>query len=176
LKKILVPILAMIVIQPVAVEAQNVAVKWSALSGGFTLTTAQAGRMLMMSEGQTFVERASGSLQVVESGFLIHPFLRDLIVAAPEDDVLPRDFSLEQNYPNPFNPSTTISFSIPHLSFVTLRIYDLLGRETRSLVNEEKGPGTYSVMFDATALASGVYFYRLQTTGFVETKKLMVLR
>ena len=89
---------------------------------------------------------------------------------------LPERFSLSQNYPNPFNPSTTISFSIPASEFVTLKIYDILGREVATLVNETKTRGSYEVNFNAASLSSGVYFYRLQSGSFVETKKLLLLK
>ena len=92
------------------------------------------------------------------------------------DDPLPRDFALEQNYPNPFNPQTEIQFVIRHSSVVNLSIHDLLGREIATLVNEKKAPGTYKVSWDASGFASGVYFYRLSTTGFTQTKKLVLLR
>jgi hypothetical protein len=89
---------------------------------------------------------------------------------------VPEKSVLFQNYPNPFNPSTRISFSIPHSSFVTLRVYDLLGREVVTLVNEQLGPGDHERIFNAEGLAGGVYFYRLQAGGFVQTKKLLLLR
>jgi N-acetylmuramoyl-L-alanine amidase len=88
----------------------------------------------------------------------------------------PTKFGLEQNYPNPFNPTTHFQFSIPQLAIVTLQIYDLLGREVATLVNERKSPGTYEVQFDASSLPSGVYFYRLEAGSFVETKKLVLVR
>lgn len=69
-----------------------------------------------------------------------------------------------QNYPNPFNPSTKLSFVIGHLSFVTLKVYDMLGREVATLVNEAKSAGEYEVEFDASGLSSGIYFYRIQVT------------
>jgi hypothetical protein len=176
MKRILILIIAIIITQPMAVLAQAGAVNWSAVSGGFTLASPQSGLLLMMSEGQPFVERASGSSLVVGSGFLVHPTLSGFLLAVPDEDNIPEKFSLEQNYPNPFNPSTTFSFAIPHSSFLTLKVYDLLGREVAMLVNEEKTPGTYKVTFDAAELASGVYFYRLQTSGFVATKKLMLVK
>jgi hypothetical protein len=87
---------------------------------------------------------------------------------------------LYQNYPNPFNPSTTIGYSVPAVGgqppIITLKVYDLLGREVAVLLNEKKGPGTYEVQFDASRLASGVYLYRLQGGGFVQTKRLVLLR
>ncbi len=94
---------------------------------------------------------------------------------------LPNNFSLEQNYPNPFNPSTKIKFTIPvvekgHAPFVQLIIYDVLGNEIATLVNEEKPAGTYEVVFNASEYPSGIYFYRLQAGTFVETKKMILLR
>ncbi len=89
---------------------------------------------------------------------------------------LPTKFSLAQNYPNPFNPNTTIKFTLPEKEFVTLKIYDLLGNEVIVLLNEEKTAGNHSVKFDASNLASGTYFYKLQTGSFVGTKKMILLK
>jgi hypothetical protein len=81
-----------------------------------------------------------------------------------------------ENYPNPFNPSTIITFQIVNSGYVTLKIYDNLGREIGTLVNEEKNPGKYSVVFDGAKLSSGIYFYRIITNGFVETKKMILTK
>ena len=86
------------------------------------------------------------------------------------------DFNLEQNYPNPFNPSTTIKFSVPTSEFVTLKVYDVIGNEITTLVNEQRAPGTYEVRFDAGSLASGVYVYKLQAGSFIQTRKLMLMK
>jgi len=86
------------------------------------------------------------------------------------------EFILEQNYPNPFNPNTTISFSIPELAFVTLKVYDVLGNEVATLLNEQKPAGTYKAQFDASNLSSGMYLYKLQAGSFVETKKMVLLK
>jgi hypothetical protein len=88
----------------------------------------------------------------------------------------PDDFNLAQNYPNPFNPETRISFSIPSKGLVTLKVFDMLGREVSSLVNEVKNAGVYDVKFNASALPSGTYFYRLETGNFVSTKKMMLIK
>jgi glucuronoarabinoxylan endo-1,4-beta-xylanase len=92
------------------------------------------------------------------------------------DSSIPQSYSLNQNYPNPFNPSTIISFSLPSKSFVTLKIFDMMGKEVATLVNEELAAGKYHYQWDASNLSSGVYFYRLQSGSFVETKKLVLLR
>lgn len=103
-----------------------------------------------------------------------------------ENNNIPKSFSLSQNYPNPFNPTTTIKFSIPLAyspllggaggGLVTLKIYDALGREVTTLVNEVKSPGNYEVSFDANKLASGIYYYRLKAGDFAETKKMILLK
>jgi hypothetical protein len=85
-------------------------------------------------------------------------------------------FALEQNYPNPFNPSTVISYQIPVNGTVSLNVYDVLGTKIASLVNEEKPAGNYEVDFDAAALSSGIYFYKLQAGSFVETRKMILLK
>jgi len=89
---------------------------------------------------------------------------------------LPTDFNLYQNYPNPFNPSTKIKFVIPKSSFVNLKVYNVLGKEAATLVNEERPAGTYEVEFNGTGLPSGVYFYRLRAGDFVQTKKMMLMK
>ena len=89
---------------------------------------------------------------------------------------LPESFELKQNYPNPFNPVTTINYSIPSNGNVELKIYDILGREVATLVNETKAPGNYEVNFNAANLASGVYFYQLRAGDFIQTKKMILLK
>jgi hypothetical protein len=100
-------------------------------------------------------------------------------VSAVKEDFLsisPSRFRLMQNYPNPFNPSTTIQFSVPRSGVVSLTVCDLLGREVAVLVDGERPAGTYTFLWDATAMASGVYFYRLQAGEFMDVKKLLLLR
>jgi len=89
---------------------------------------------------------------------------------------VPSAYSLNQNYPNPFNPETNINFSIPKSGLVTLKIYDISGKEVSTLVNEVKNAGSYIVGFNASNLPSGAYFYRIQTDGFADTKKMMLIK
>lgn len=89
---------------------------------------------------------------------------------------IPLNYHLTQNYPNPFNPTTTISYLLPNTAFVTLKIYDGLGQEVTTLVSENKLPGKYVVKFDGTKLSSGIYFYKLSTGDFTETKKLVLIK
>jgi dienelactone hydrolase len=88
----------------------------------------------------------------------------------------PFEFYLEQNFPNPFNPSTRISFALPKTIIVELKIFNLLGQEVATLLNEEKAAGTYEVNFDASNLSSGIYLYKIQAGHFVETKKMILLK
>lgn len=107
-----------------------------------------------------------------------HQLLSWIITSLPDDHnvYVPTSFSLSQNYPNPFNPATTISFSLPTKSFVSLKVFDALGREVETLVSEQLDAGTYSTQWNPVSLPSGVYFYRLQAGSFIETKKLILLR
>ncbi len=89
---------------------------------------------------------------------------------------IPIEYSLSQNFPNPFNPATTIKYQIPELSFVTIKVYDVLGSEIETLVNEENQFGIYEITWYAENLPSGVYFYRLQADSFVETKKMVLMK
>ena len=100
----------------------------------------------------------------------------DTTTDVPDGLSVPTEFKLEQNYPNPFNPATTIKFSVPQMEQVNLKVYDLLGREVITLVNEEKYPGTYEVKFDGSSLASGMYIYSFRAGDFIQTKKMILLR
>ncbi len=91
-------------------------------------------------------------------------------------DFTPKKFILEQNYPNPFNSSTIIKYSLPEATSVSITVYDILGTEVKVLVNEKKEPGNYEINFDAVDLPSGVYIYTLTSGGFVDTKKLILLK
>jgi len=114
------------------------------------------------------------------------------LLVSVDDEVIPETFQLRQNYPNPFNPVTNIKFSIPSVvrdlsrnsgaenshSQVSLKVYNILGNEIATLLNETKSPGIYEVEFDSNkySLTSGIYFYRLQVGEFVETKKLVLMK
>jgi len=98
-----------------------------------------------------------------------------------EDGVTPNQFALSQNYPNPFNPSTVISYQLPVSGQVTLKVYDVLGNEVATLVNEYRDAGNYETEFNVAqesipTITSGVYFYQLKAGSFVETKKMILLR
>jgi photosystem II stability/assembly factor-like uncharacterized protein len=114
---------------------------------------------------------ASSSGEILKSRQIIQPVGIEEIGSS-----IPHDFLLKQNYPNPFNPSTKITYAIPNKSFVTLRVYDQLGSLVGELVQEEKEAGEYEIVFNASDLSSGIYFYRIQARDFVETKKMILLR
>ncbi|MBI5216483.1 MAG: T9SS type A sorting domain-containing protein [Ignavibacteriae bacterium] len=97
------------------------------------------------------------------NGVWKHP-LTDVLAVEEIPSPVPTEFSLEQNYPNPFNPTTNFEFRIVDFGLVTLKVYDVLGREVATLVNENLHPGTFNVSWDATGHASGIYYYRLQVT------------
>lgn len=88
----------------------------------------------------------------------------------------PKVFALDQNYPNPFNPGTSIQYAIGGRQFVSLKVYDVLGNEVESLVNEEKPAGNYEVDFNATQLSSGIYFYRLQAGDYNASRKMILIK
>lgn len=118
------------------------------------------------------------------TGTILHTTTGGVVSVEDNPEELPVAFRLEQNYPNPFNPTTSVSFDIGHLSFVSLKIFDVLGREVTSLVNEELRPGTYTRKWNGGNMPSGVYFCRLfirQTSGgqagsFTQTRKMLLLR
>lgn len=90
------------------------------------------------------------------------------------ENISNNEYRLMQNYPNPFNPSTIITYQFPEADFVTIKVYDMLGREVDILINGEKDAGTHSIEFDASGLSSGIYFYKIQTNNYVETRKLIL--
>jgi hypothetical protein len=113
-----------------------------------------------------------------------YKFMVENSVTEVADGVQPVKYYLSQNYPNPFNPSTKIKFTIPsdianqlkQSQLITLKVYDVLGNEVGTLVNEEKEAGSFVIEFNATSLPSGVYFYQLKTGSFIETKKMLLLK
>ncbi|HLG31476.1 MAG TPA: Omp28-related outer membrane protein [Ignavibacteriaceae bacterium] len=99
-----------------------------------------------------------------------------LVVSTPGDENTVRTFSLDQNYPNPFNPSTTINYSLEKDVHVSLKVYDIMGSEVAELINKEQSAGVHQVLFDASAVASGMYFYKLSAGDFVSVKKMTLLK
>jgi hypothetical protein len=135
-----------------------------------------SGDSMNVTDRNTFISLAPGEYHIYTTVKLPTP---DLTVPAGVENIdagLVTNYKLEQNYPNPFNPSTTIKYLIPKAGIVSVKIYDMLGREIKTLVNKFQLSGSYQIQFDAADLASGVYFYQLKTNGFVSTKKMLLLR
>jgi hypothetical protein len=157
---------------------------WIVSNDGFILSTTNGGDSWTAQSpaGQCtlhstfFLDNNSG--WVVGSGGTVLKTRIENINSVNDKDhgQLARTFGLSQNYPNPFNPSTIITFSLPTRSFVSLKVFDGLGREIGILVNKELVAGTYTVKWNASGMASGVYFYRLHAGTFTESKKLILLR
>ncbi len=126
--------------------------------------------------GQPFIGVAENPSNANSVGFwylATHTRITDLEQTSSD---VPKEFRLQQNYPNPFNPTTTIEFALPKQSNVTLKLFDILGREVATLVDAELESGVHKINFDGQDLASGIYFYRIHAEGFLKTKKLMLLK
>jgi photosystem II stability/assembly factor-like uncharacterized protein len=123
--------------------------------------------------GSWFIQIAKNKIY---AGSYAGIYLSEELTSVPDKFEQPTSIFLYQNYPNPFNPTTVITYQLTVSSYITLKIYDILGREVATLVNEEKKAGSYAVNFNANRLASGIYFYQLTTDNFVVTKKMVLIR
>jgi hypothetical protein len=123
-----------------------------------------------------WLDRRSGSTNDIYAQHVNADGSLGVVTSVENGAAVPMEFKLDQNYPNPFNPGTSISYELPEASHVTLKVYNMIGREVSLLVNEEEPAGVHHVQFDAANLSSGVYFYRIQTEHFGQTKKLILLR
>ena len=93
-----------------------------------------------------------------------------------DEQLLPSVFELSQNYPNPFNPTTIIKYSLPQRSSVTLKVFDALGKEISTLINNEQSAGNYTITYKAESLASGIYFYTIRANKFIKTRKMLLIK
>lgn len=160
---------------PAVITAENTRIHWYSFTMGYGGPV--TGNTAVKSEaGQQFVGVARHSNTQVVSGFLANTLSSPLVVGVENEHALPLTYSLAQNYPNPFNPTTTIRFEVPAEVHVALKVYNVLGQEVLVVVDEVKQPGRYDVRVEASALASGAYFYRLRAGDFVETRKFVLLR
>ena len=156
-------------------SAQNTRAAWYTFDMGYH--GLEAGNTTVLSViGQGFVGVSRQSNTEIISGFLSDSLMSGTIVGVTGQEEVPASFSLEQNYPNPFNPSTTVHFELPTAAHVTLKVYNVLGQEVMTVLDEEMAGGRYDVRIHASALSSGAYFYRLHAGDFVQTRKLVVLR
>ena len=139
------------VVHPIKVRAENIGIRLQDASGSGVNERLKAGEEVVINNSA----------------------INKLIVSS---DFIPETYSLEQNYPNPFNPTTKLIYSITRSCLVTLKVFDVLGTEIETLVNEEKPVGTYKLNWNAADLPSGVYFYRLQAGDFLQTRKMILLK
>jgi hypothetical protein len=156
------------------------------LSGGSALilhTTDGGSNWIVQNSGATYhlnsisIVNANYGWAVGGAGNILHTSNGGVtFIEGDETGKILAEFKVLQNFPNPFNPSTKISYSIPELSFVALKVYNVLGDEIATLVNEEKPAGNYEINFSAEGLTSGIYFYKLQVGNLTETKKMILLR
>jgi hypothetical protein len=145
------------------------------ISSGGCINASNTNFQLCSTIGETFADRMQGTNSTIQLGFWSEGlFLTD--VGDKSNTGIPKTFDLMQNFPNPFNPSTYIEFQIANQGFVSLKVYDLLGREVNTLVNEEKPAGYYKVTWNAANLPSGIYFYRLKAGDYIKTKKMILLK
>jgi hypothetical protein len=153
--------------------AQNI--DWKVLSNG-GITTSDSIHILKSTVGQPAIGKVQDASIQHGAGFWYTTANLVTGIETVSGEPVPKTFRLDQNYPNPFNPVTTISFAIAKRTHVLLVLYDILGRQMITLVDETLGPGEYKVQLAADALSSGVYFYSMRAGEFRRTRKLTVLK
>jgi len=165
------------------VHFDNVQLGWAVGYSGTIYSTSNGGdNWILQSSGTNvdlfsvyFIDASLGWV-VGNNGTILSTTNGGATFLEEQNDELPTEFLLEQNYPNPFNPSTKISWQSPIGSWQTLKIYDVLGNEVATIVDEYKPAGKYEVDFNTSSLPSGVYFYQFKTEKYIETKKMILLR
>lgn len=167
-------IIAMLMM-PLSLCAQQSRVTWSVIDAGFS-AGAGGNTAIHAAAGQTFVGSFSESNVLIASGFLAAPALRGPVTGASRVDEYPTDFKLYRNFPNPFNPSTTFLFVLPEATLVSLRIYDLMGREVATVVHDELSPGEHSVVWNADQVASGVYYFSMFAGQYRGNGKIVLVK
>jgi 1,4-alpha-glucan branching enzyme len=136
-----------------------------------------SGDSSMFNDPGASVTLAPGEFRIFSTQKFPTPAGEPLVdVEETENAKIINSFDLQQNYPNPFNPTTQIKFAIADHEFVSLKVFDMLGREVQTLINESKAPGTYSINFDGAGLSSGVYFYRIEAGKFNQIRKMVLLK
>lgn len=148
----------------------------SVIAGGGARTASTSGQYLHGTVGQTIAKRVVGTSNTLRGGFW--PTMRATLFAPVGDSqvTVPNRIEFYAVYPNPFNPSTSLSFSLPQTSDVTLKLFDITGRNIATLANGRYTAGAHNVNWNAHTFASGTYFARLQTNGYSHTKKLHLIR
>jgi len=158
---------SIVIMEPSVPQYPNGVIKLASLTGRTMIGYLFGGiRATFPNNGQTFPNDRIYKIFVTRSPFGI----------TPNGTGIPSKFFLGQNYPNPFNPTTQINFDIPAAGFVKITVFDMLGRIISEPVKEELAAGKYSVEFDVSEHGSGIYYYRLETSGFVQTKKMVYIK
>lgn len=158
---------------------QNIAANGGTYTFATTFTPTAEGLYYRGSKTEYYIESGykltdTWAWGPTDGAFKVNP--NPVNIVQDDSGQMPEHFALLQNYPNPFNPSTTIKYSVPAGVHITLQIFDILGRNVATLVNEEKLPGKYEVKFDGSYLSSGVYFYQLRSYNYNEIKKLLLIK
>ena len=146
----------------------------SAISNGGNIIS-NSNNNIVSTVGEAFIGKSSNTVNQNQMGFW-YVYQQSTITDVENEETIPTVFKLEQNYPNPFNPSTKIKFAVPEKSNVLIKVYDILGSEVVTLVNQEMDAGWYENNFNAAGLSSGVYLFRMEAGNFISTKKMVLLR
>jgi hypothetical protein len=165
---------AALLLLAVTAASQEIRVSTFSFETGFSVMST-SNIQLRASLGEAVVGISRGSSVAIGSGFLVDSLVGRISTEVINLGTTPRAYALMQNYPNPFNPITTIRYDVPRATEVSLKVYDMLGREIAVLAQGHLRAGYYQVQWKAN-VASGIYFYRLHTEEFVETKKMILLK
>lgn len=165
---------ANLVLQDTTIATTATFTATNSITAGPNFTIAGSGDVTFVTAGTIYFRPGivivqGGSFRAIGDSTIVD-------VTMPDGPTIPVEFALEQNYPNPFNPTTTISFDLPHQSHAVLIIYNVLGQQVATVVNESLPPGRYTRTFEAGRLASGVYLYRLVAGQYSETKRMVLLK
>jgi len=172
----------MILINCTMALSQNTNVNWSSFNMGFAQSSTSITTVKGI-VGQNFIGRSQNASTQVITGFFADTSFRGAILAVNDPEELPRVYTLAQNYPNPFNPSSTVRYTLPVESRVTVTVYNVLGQLTAVLVDEVQHAGVQSVNWNAAGAASGIYFYRLHAVSigssgesFTQVRKMLLVK
>jgi hypothetical protein len=168
-------LLAGLICIPIVVHCQATKITWSSFNMG-NAASPSSGTIIRSVVGQSLIGETWQRNSFIESGFLADTLLRGMILEVHNGPAIPLECRLDRNYPNPFNSGTKLQYSISKSQLVRLVVYDMLGREVATLINEVKHPGVYTATWDASTFASGVYVCRMQAGSFVTTRKIVLLR
>ena len=174
MKNILSSIAIALLVLDAPAAAQNTQVHSFSFGTGFFVASA-SNTQLRATVSETIVGTTTGPTFAIGSGFLVDSLVGRITTKVIDLGTMPSAYALMQNFPNPFNPITTIHYELPKATKVSLKVYDVLGREVATLAHDYLRAGYYQVQWNAN-VASGIYFYRLQTEEFVETKKMILLK